>query len=62
MTQTTQSIADTFHNAGIDEEMAEKIREAMAYSGYSHADFHNTMKDTRQAIAATCQPRGAFGS
>lgn len=61
MTTTTQSINDTFNAAGMDPEMAERMREAMAYSGYSHSDFQHTIKTTQQAIASTSKPNGAFG-
>lgn len=61
MTQQTQSITNTFHNAGMDDETAERMREAMAYSGYSHADYQQTIQATQKAIAATRQPKGAFG-
>lgn len=62
MTTQTQSINKEFNTFGIDDDMAERMREAMAYSGYSHTDFRNTVQATQKAIADTRQPTGAFGS
>ena len=64
MTHTTQSITDTFRNAGMDipdDDMAMRMAESMAYSGYPSKHLQDVLAKSKPASQNASAPIGAFG-